>query len=340
MAAVSIDVIEREIKKADIVVLHWWHHPLMAHFLSVLPGINMRLVFWCHVSGCNYPSLPLEFIEISHKTLFTTQYTFDNPYWTNSQKKIAKDKAAIVYGLGRLDVNSVVSNRPQKNDFIVGYVGTLNFGKLHPDFIDYCAEVVFEIPTARFIMVGDIDNRSGILEMARARGISQCFEFGGYKEDVSAQLFRFDVFGYPLNPYHFGTTENALFEAMAFGLPVVALNQCAEKYIIEHGKSGYLAEDKKHYAQLIRYLYDNSSERLRLGENAKKRIVGEFFMEANVHRFHNACEEILKMKKQICAFSGVLGQKPYQWFLACLGNDRQLFMDSPGRLLCRMKNGK
>ena len=64
-------------------------------------------------------------------------------------------------------------------------------------------------------------------------GLENNFEFTGYVDNVYSQLSRFDIFAYLLNPYHFGATENALLEAMAYELPVIALNQSVEKHIIK-----------------------------------------------------------------------------------------------------------
>ncbi|MHB8863909.1 MAG: glycosyltransferase family 4 protein [Pirellulaceae bacterium] len=328
VVAANRQAILHEISRADLVILHWWHHPVMAKFLKEFPDCQLRLILWCHVSGCTYPRLRFDFLSLFHKALFTTYYSFENPYWTEQEKSVVADKAVVVYGLGDLSGHDTPRNVPPSDSFTVGYVGTLNFSKLHPEFVEFCAETVNRIPHARFVLVGDTDNQRAIAHEASKRGIAQHLEFAGYSENVNAELLRFDVFGYPLNPYHFGATENSLLEAMAAGLPVIALNQCAEKYILTHNESGYLADHKQHYAQIMQYLCDNPSERIRVGRNAAQRIREEFSLESNVRRFQQACDEVLQMRKHDYSFQAIFGTAPHEWFLACLGSDETLFRSS------------
>lgn len=329
-------LIAREIEASDIVVLSWWHHPAMARFLSMFPPIPLRLVLWSHVSGCNYPMLPFEFASSVHKTLFTTYYSLDNPYWTVEQREKFKASAHIIYGLGELDApltgNAASCGnayaRRRADAFSIGYVGTLNYGKLHPDFVEYCKAVTDRIPDARFIMVGDRENSAAINERASSLGIADRFEFTGYTHDVKEELARFDLFGYPLNPWHFGTTENALLEACAAGVPVVALNQCTEKYLITHNETGLLADSKEHYAELIEYLYDHPGERERLGRNAQQYVKKEFSMKKNCDTLHEALDQVMAMAPRSCEFVSLFGSQPYQWFLSCLGADAPVFEKS------------
>ncbi|WDC85738.1 glycosyltransferase [Caloramator sp. mosi_1] len=85
-----------------------------------------------------------------------------------------------------------------------------------------------------------------------------------FVEDVRSILTEIDVFGYPLMPYHTCSTENAILEAMAVGIPPVLLNQLTEKYIVEDGITGFIVNNKEEYGKIIRYLYKNEDVRKKL----------------------------------------------------------------------------
>lgn len=325
----QIDV-DRELANADIIVLHWWHHPIMALFLANFPAIPLRLILWVHVNGCHYPCLPYDFVALPHRTFFTSPFSLENTSWTSQQQNDIKQRSAVVYGLGELEFSAEISHaRTAKKDFVIGYVGTMSSSKLHPQFVEYCAAVVTRLPDARFVMVGDTNGSNEILRKAAEYQIQDRFIFTGYSTRISDEMSVFDIFAYPLNPKHFGTTENVLLEAMAFGLPVVALNQNAEKHIINNHKTvGFLADSIDHYVECIVYLHDNSKERVRIGANAREYVKRHFSFENNVELMRVELDKVASMRKKQFDFVTVFGKKPYEWFLACLGEDCAPFLDS------------
>jgi len=323
-------VVDRELANADIVVLHWWHHPVMASFLANFPAIPLRLVLWVHVNGCHYPFIPYNFVALPHRTFFTSPFSLENAHWTSQQQNDIKKRSAVVYGLGDLDFSTENSDaRSATKDFVIGYVGTMSSSKLHPQFVEYCAAVVKRLPDARFVMVGDIAGSNEILRKATEYHIQDSFVFTGYSTRIVDEMSGFDIFAYPLNPKHFGTTENVLLEAMAFGLPVVALNQNAEKHIINNHKTvGFLADSIDHYVECIVYLHDNPEERVRIGANAREYVKRHFAFEKNVELMRVELDTVSRMPKKKFNFASVFGTEPYEWFLACLGEDYASFSDS------------
>lgn len=322
------ETIIEKIKLADIVIIHWWHNPVMAKLLALFPSIPVRLVIWSHISGCNYPAIPFEFTQLPHKMFFTTPYSYENPYWDDEQRNKIQSEMPVVYGLGAeyREKNFVKPQIKQADTFRIGYVGTLSASKIHPDFIEYCRAVIELIPTAKFIFIGDITLSKQTMELLAKYNIERYFEFIGYTNEVDIYLASFDVFGYPLNPYHFGTTENVVLEAMAMGLPVVALNQNTEKYIIEHRKDGLLADNINDYAKQMKYLFDYQEERIRLGKNAQEKIINKFNLTLNIEKMYLELTKVMLCKKKIFDFAQILGDKPYLWFLACLGANKDLFL--------------
>lgn len=323
--------ITNELLVADVVILHWWNHPEMASFLAEFPQIAVRLVVWAHVNGCNYPCIPFEFTQIPHQVFFTSPFSLENSLWDSKQRDYVTRNSSVVYGLGKLNSysNLHINPPPSKKKFIIGYVGTLNLSKIHPQFIDICHEILKVIPNALFVIVGDKSHADPLLARAEALGISGSFDFTGYEEQIVVQLAKFDVFAYPLNTNHFGTTENALLEAMAFGLPVIAMNHNSEKYIIkDHKEIGFLADSVEHFLECVKFLYDHPSERMRVGNNAKEFIRKNYTLKKNMCDLHMQLTKVLDLDKKIIDFKSFCGESPYQWFMTFLGVDRVFFEGS------------
>lgn len=310
------------ISEADIVQLEWWHHPLVLGFLRELSQIPVRLTVWSHISGCNYPVIPPAFIDLPEHFFFTTAYSYENPLWTEEEREKIISGSTVACGTGGYDNVSAVVPRAHQG-FNIGFIGTLDFRKLNPEFVDFCAEV--DIPDAKFILVGNPENRQSIIKQAQDRDIEGKFEFTGFTNNVKSELERFDVFGYLLNPDHYGSTDNALLEAMGAGMPIIVLSQCGEKHVIKHMETGIIISNKKEYGQAVKYLYENPEERKRLGENAKKSAFNEFSPLSTMHKLHRQYENVISRPKKCYQFEEVFGIEPYQWFSSGLGRDRSIF---------------
>lgn len=320
--------IEKEIKNADVVILHWWHNPIMCKLLNDFPKIKIRLIIWSHVSGCNYPAIPEQFALLPHKMFFTTPYSYENPFWNEKSREKILKCSKVIYGLGvSAKSDNHISIKKDSDCYNIGYVGTLNKSKINENFIEYCKAILELKNNVKFYLVGDLNNEE-LLHQIEANNFESKFELVGYTNDVNKYYEIFDIFAYPLNPYHFGTTENVILEAMSYGLPVVVLNQNTEKYILTDMEDGVLANSIDDYAKKIVFLLDNPDKRSLIGENAKISIQRKFSIKNNICNLKNELNDILTLDKKTFEFKSVFGDKPYEWFLTCLGEDKKKFEDS------------
>jgi glycosyltransferase involved in cell wall biosynthesis len=311
-------------RRADVVVVSWWHHPVMAEFLANFPDIPCRMALWSHLNGCHYPFLPYGFVTAMDCLLATSAYTWDNPYWTESQKERARANGALVYGTGDFDPEESAHKTAYdqiSGRFTIGYAGTLGYAKLHPEFLDWCAEAAGRLPSCRFVMLGDPDEP--LLRDVRARGMEDLFEFPGYVPEVNKALSGFDVFGYLISPVTYATTENAVLEAMACGLPVVMPELGVGTYLMEDGVSGLLAKDAKHYGALMYQLYREPAFRARVGMSGRDSVIRNYRRGENARAFDRVCERLTDKPKRIHAFGEVFGETPWEWFAACLAPEER-----------------
>lgn len=302
---------------ADIVQVEWWHHPVMCHWLAEIESLPMRLVVWSHVSGCFYPWLPPGFIKVPQQFVFTSPYSLENPYWDEGTKEWAGKSCTVIYSSGGFDSILPTIRQKHPDKFCIGYAGTQAYSKLHPDFMEFC-HAIKDVPQLEFRMVGDRTNETDLLKRAMAYGMEEKFHFSGYVNDMSREFSRMDVFGYLLNPTHFGTTENVLLEAMASELPVVCLNQCTEKYLVQHGKTGFLVNSIEEYGKVIRYLSVHPEERRRMGQAGRKHVIENFSVKQTAEKLHEVYGRLMGKEKVLTSFQQVFGTQPHEFFLSCL----------------------
>jgi glycosyltransferase involved in cell wall biosynthesis len=135
--------------------------------------------------------------------------------------------------------------------------------------------------TAVLLIVGDGPLRGELEREAAACGLGRSVRFVGSQPDVTSFYLGADVFVLP------SLTEglsNALLEAMAAGLPVVASDVRGNREVVEDGVSGFLVDwaDADAAARRVARLLEDAVLRRRLGTAARRRadcfsiaVVGE-----------------------------------------------------------------
>ena len=117
-------------------------------------------------------------------------------------------------------------------------------------------------------LLGDGSERTIIEQEIKRLGLDEKVELLGYINDVEKELEWANVYVHAATSEAFGL---ALVEAMAAGLPVVALNGKGNKDLIENGKNGYLIEknDPVVFVEKIIAIVANQELYTLMSENAK-----------------------------------------------------------------------
>lgn len=170
------------------------------------------------------------------------------------------------------------------------YIGHLTKGKR----IDLLLKVALELKKLRndFIIdiVGDGPERNILLLLVNSLNIKENFRFCGFKQknEIPAYLANADLF---LFPSEYDIWGLALVEAMASGLPCIAsIHAGATSDIIIDGVTGYAVnfEQTDLVIEKINYLLNNPSERLKVGESAKKFIFENLTLQKGAEGFLKA----------------------------------------------------
>ncbi len=313
------------IRAADIVQLEWWHHPAVARWMCSGDHPPMRLVVWSHVSGLTTPVLLPEFIGLPHRFLFSSSCSLEQPA-LSALPAATRQRLGIVFSSGGFDDLPPPPRRGDDTPLRVGYLGTLNFAKLHPAILDFVAAV--RTPGFRLTLVGDPTTADALQAEASANGLSNRIELRGYTDDVAGTLADFDVFAYLLNPQHYGTAENALLEAMAMGVVPVVLDNPAERMLVAHERSGLVVNSPTGFANAIERLTREPELRHRLSAHAAAEVRERFSLRQTADGLAKHYRAVMHEDKRGFDFRAVFGDTPADWFRRCQGAERWRFSDS------------
>lgn len=166
--------------------------------------------------------------------------------------------------------------------------------KGHEDLVEAAARVVPTFPDVVFLLVG---RDSGTLEATRTRirerGLERSFRFFGSRPDVADLLRASDLFVHPSREEGF---SNAILEAMAAGLPVVACNVGGNPEAVVDGETGRLVPTRtsERLADALLEMIGDPKKRKAFGQAGRRRAGGEFSLNRMVVEMERLYESLAR----------------------------------------------
>lgn len=313
------------IKSVDVVLIHYWNHPLLYEFLvtQILPPC--RLIMWSHTSGFHAPQIfSKKLLDYPDKFVFTTPMS----YLCKEVKKY-KDNNKLDYVWSTAGLSYIKDVKKNKHKtFNMGYIGSIDFAKMHPDFVQICSKI--DIPNVKFIICGDGCDLDTLKQQVKSLKLDTTFEFYGYVQDIKPYLSLFDLFIYPLSKTHYGTCDQVIAETMACGIVPVVFDNYMENYMVHHLYSGMVAKNEKEFIKYVKLLYKNKSIRQILESNAKIEAIGKFSVGNMKHKWDKIFKEIINLDKCEKKWnnSDNLNINPYEIFLESIGQYSKIFLSN------------
>lgn len=284
-----------QISTADLVIIHWWNHPLLYALLVNASLPPARVLIWSHVSGV-FPTQNFTDELLAYPDLFVlaTPYSEQAPAVRRLPPAKRQEKLRLVFSCAGID-HITPRTKSSSNEFRIGYIGTVDYCKMHPDFIRMSLSANLE--NAKFIICGGPNEVAISLDAGRT-GFGEKFAFLGHIDNVDEMLASFDIFGYPLSPEHYGTGEQALIEALAAGVPPVVLANGAEQHIVENGITGLVTKTAEEYSEALETLYRDSNLRQKLSRDARQTAKDRFTIHRLARDWRRLHEEVMSLEKK------------------------------------------
>ncbi len=298
----AVHALYRLLKRENIHILrtHQYHANLYGRIAGILSGVPIMIPSFHNLS--EYPRKPR-----LHKRAFNYFLGFFSDAMVAVSNAVASDmirfdrtnpeKITVVYNGVPIERYNITMSRMEArrihglplNGILTGSVGRLTDQKGQRYLID----ALSSLDGKSLVIAGDGHLRSKLQEHANQLKVACKFAGTVSPEKIPSFLRALDIFCFPSL---WEGLPNALVEAMAAGLPVVASDIPPHREVL--GDAGIFVPpgDKDAIANALKRLINDSSLREALGIKAGERAK-LFTIENAVKKYENIFEDILKKKK-------------------------------------------
>ena len=184
---------------------------------------------------------------------------------------------------------------------IVMFVGALNSRKNIDTILRVWRELCRRGVKGHLLLVGPLQTRPegglseycrGLQQFVAREGLAGSVTFTGQKSDIANYLRCADVFYFPSRQEGM---PNALLEAMATALPVVASDISGTCELIQHGKNGYLlpVDNERSQTDALERLLNDSAASIEMGNAARRFVVANHSLLATAKAYRKLYLELL-----------------------------------------------
>jgi glycosyltransferase involved in cell wall biosynthesis len=158
---------------------------------------------------------------------------------------------------------------------VVGACGRMTAARNPEAFVRLAAELCRRLPEARCVWIGAGEKEPEVLRLAQQLSLGDRFKITGWLDPAAAleHMRGLDVF---VHYSRWDALPNAVLEAMALGLPVVASDAFGNRDVVTPETTGILAPDETGLLAGVLRLLGDSRLRQRFGAAASQRILSDF----------------------------------------------------------------
>jgi len=186
---------------------------------------------------------------------------------------------------------------------VAAIVAALRPEKNHEMFLYVAALVHKELPSARFLVIGDGPRRSKLEQLAHSLGIAECVRFLGTRSDVPELLSLCDAV---VLTSRMEANPICLLEAMACEKPVVATRVGSVPETVLDGQTGFLvgANDSQEMVRRLVELLRDPARAASMGRAGREHVIAHWSVERMVEGYQDMLAEIYSAKSRGRAIRG------------------------------------
>ncbi|MBA7476603.1 N-acetyl-alpha-D-glucosaminyl L-malate synthase [subsurface metagenome] len=214
-----------------------------------------------------------------------------------------REKIKLIYfGIDTRKFSSRLrSEKLRKKLGILDSPAIISFRSLEPIYdveslIKAIPSVLKEIPSAKFIVAGDGEQRKYLENLGVSLGISGSIRFVGFVENDELPQYLVSADVYVSTSLSDAGIAVSTAEAMACGLPVVITDFGDNRKWVENGINGFLVPPKspEALASKIAYLLRNEDDRIRFGQANRQIIKEKNSYEGEMEKMGKLYEELIE----------------------------------------------
>lgn len=254
--------------KSDIVILVRKTFPSPLFWL--LRKVSKKLIFdfddaiFCNTDGSYSKTRMERFIN----TVSQCDYVFaGNRYLAETTQKFQTKTTVIPTSLDTQKYNQQIVNKD--HDFTLVWIGSKSTKKFIVTILPSIELAAQSIPNLTLKIIADFELHSDLL----------CIKNIPWEESTEAyEVASSDVGLGPLPEDNWTKGKCALkvLQYMSASIPVISSPTGANQYVIDHLKSGYLAEDDLDWVSYIKTAFQQKNKLKQMGEFGKQRVLHEF----------------------------------------------------------------
>lgn len=213
--------------------------------------------------------------------------------------KVAPARVHTIYnGLNLADWNMANRTVGQQGEVRIGTIGNIRRVKGHDVLIRAASMLSSQYPAASFSIAGEVlepDYFQELQTLVRETGLSERFRFAGGVANLRKYLAECDMFVLPSRSEGF---SNAIVEAMASGLPVIATSVGGNAEAVLDGVTGLVVppDDPVALSEAMMYFISNPGKVREMGAAGRKRVMEVFTTEAMMSRTVATYDSLLNAK--------------------------------------------